>query len=176
MFAVRTERDPLRAAEAIRREVAAIDPDQAISAVRSMEDVVERSEGQRRSIALLLACFAGIGLLLAVVGVYGVIAYLVTQRTREVGIRRALGAQPADVLMLILRQGLGLALSGAGVGLAVAAGVNRALRSLVFGVSTLDLTTYIATTIVVVLLTLAASFIPARGATRINPAEALRTS
>jgi predicted permease len=176
MFAVRTEGDPLRAAEAIRRELAAIDQDQAISAVRSMEDVVERSEGQRRSIALLLACFAGIGLLLAVVGVYGVIAYLVTQRTREMGIRRALGAQPADVLMLVLRQGLGLALSGAGVGLAVAAGVNRALRSLVFGVSTLDLSTYIAATIVVVLLTLAATFIPARGATRINPAEALRTS
>lgn len=176
MFAVRTDGDPVRAAEAIRREVAAIDPDLAISAVRSMEDVVETSEGQRRSIALLLACFAGIGLLLAVIGVYGVIAYLVAQRTREVGIRRALGAQPLDVLLLILRQGLGLALCGAVAGLAAAAGVNRALHSLVFGVSTLDLSTYVAAAVAVVAITLAASFIPARGATRISPAEALRNS
>lgn len=176
MFAVRTTGDPLRAAEVIRREIAAIDPDEAVSAVQSMEDVVEKSEGQRRVIALLLACFAAIGLLLAIVGVYGITAYLVAQRTREVGIRFALGAQRREIVMLILRQGLGLAFAGVVVGLAAALAANRVLSALVFGVSTLDASTYILTTIVVVLLTAAASVIPARRATRISPSEALRAS
>jgi putative ABC transport system permease protein len=176
MFVVRTQGDPLRATEAIRREVARIDPDQAVRGVRSMEEVVERSEGQRRSITVLLSAFACMGLLLALVGIYGVIAYSVALRTRELGIRRALGAQGADVLIMILRQGLGLALVGAVMGLAAAAAVNWTLRSLVFGVSTLDLNTYAATATVLLLLALAASFIPARPATRINPAEALRSS
>ena len=176
MFAVRTVGDPLQAAESIRRQIAALDPDQAVTAVRTMEDVVERSEGNRRSIALLLACFAGVGLVLALVGVYALIAYLFAQRTREIGIRRALGADPVHVLTLVLREGTGFALAGAATGLAAAGAFNHSLRSLVFGVSTLDVRTYVATAIIVVLLNLAATLIPAVRATRVNPVEALRTS
>jgi ABC-type antimicrobial peptide transport system permease subunit len=141
-----------------------------------MEDVVERSEGNRRSIALLLVCFAVVGLVLALVGVYALIAYLVAQRTREIGIRRALGAEPVDVVMLVLREGTGFALAGAAIGLTAAGAFNHSLRSLVFEVSTLDMSTYAATTIVVVLLTVVATLVPAVRATRTNPAEAVRTS
>ena len=101
---------------AIRAQVLAIDRDQPITAVKTMEDVVEESEGQRRSIMVLLGLFAGAALLLAVIGIYGVIAYSVAQRTKEVGIRRALGAQQGDILRLVLGHALGLTVAGAILG------------------------------------------------------------
>ena len=102
MFAVRTEGDPLRFVNSVRHQVLAIDRDQAVSAVKTMEDLVEAEEGQRRLILMLLVLFAGTALLLAVVGIYGVIAHTVVERTKEVGIRRALGAQQGDILRLVL--------------------------------------------------------------------------
>jgi putative ABC transport system permease protein len=175
MFAIRTEDDSLHVMDAVRRLVAAIDPDQAITAVQTMDDVVEKSEGQRRSITVLLGSFALVGLLLALVGIYGVIAYSVAQRTREVGIRCALGAQSRDVLKLILSQGLGLALVGAILGIAGATVLTRTLKSFVFGVSTIDPATFAGVAVLLILLVLAASYIPARRATRIDPATALRS-
>src|SRR5262249_16642344 len=117
MFAVRTEGDPLKLVNAVRSQVLAIDPDQPVSAVQTLQDVVEADLGQQRFITMLLGSFAGVALLLAVVGIYGVIAYFVAQRTQEVGIRRALGAQQSDILQLVVGQGLGLTLAGVALGL-----------------------------------------------------------
>jgi putative ABC transport system permease protein len=174
MFAVRTEGDPLRFVNAIRSQVTAIDRDQAITAVKTMADVMEASEAQRRSIMILLGLFAGAGLLLAVVGIYGVIAYSVGQRTKEIGIRRALGAQQNDVLSLVVGQGLGLTLAGVVVGIAGALALTRVMRGLLFQVSPADPATFAGIALLVVVVSLAASFIPARRAARIDPMTALR--
>jgi predicted permease len=174
MFAVRTEGDPLKFVNAIRSQVAAIDLHQTITAVKTMEEIVAASEGQRRSIMILLGLFAGAGLLLALVGMYGLIAYSVAQRTKEMGIRRALGAQQADVLRLVLGQGLRLTLAGAGLGIAGALALTRVLKGLLFGVSATDPSTFAGITLLLVLVALAASYIPAHRATLIDPAAALR--
>ncbi len=174
MFAVRTDGDPLRFVNAIRGQVMAIDRDQTITAVKTMDQVVETSEGQRQSIMILLGIFAGAGLLLAVVGIYGVIAYSVAQRTREVGIRRALGAQQGDILKLVLSQGLVLTLVGAGLGIAGALMLTRVLKSLLFEVSPTDPLTFIGIALLLILVALTATYVPARRASRIEPTVALR--
>lgn len=176
MVAVRTQGDPLQVVDAIRRQIASIDPDQAITAVRTMNEVVERSEGQRRSITVLFGSFALVGLLLALVGIFGVIAYSVAQRTREVGIRRALGAQHGDSIKLVLHQGFNLALVGAALGIAAAAALTRTLRTLVFGIRTIDGATFAGVTALLISLVLLASYIPARRASRIDPAATLRSA
>ena len=174
MFAVRTEGDPLRFVKAIRRELRAIDPDQAITAVKTMDEVVEASEGQRRSITILLGLFAGVALVLAIVGIYGVIAYSVAQRTKEVGIRRALGAQQSDIMRLVLGQGLGLTLAGAVLGIGGSFALTRLIKGLLFQVSATDPWTFSGIALLLIVVALAASYIPARRATRIDPATALR--
>jgi putative ABC transport system permease protein len=174
MLAVRTEGDPLRFVNAIRGQVLAIDRDQPITAVKTMDTVVEESEGQRRSIMVLLGLFAGAALLLAVIGIYGVIAYSVAQRTKEVGIRRALGAQQVDILQLVLGQALGLTLAGAVLGIGAAFALTRVMKSLLFQVSATDPLTFAGITVLLLLVALAASYIPARRATRIDPTAALR--
>jgi predicted permease len=174
MFAVRTMGDPLKFVNAIRAQVAAIDLHQTITAVRTMNDIVEDSEGQRRSVLILLGMFAGTGLLLAVVGVYGVISYSVLQRSQEVGIRRALGAQSRDILRLVLGQGLGLMLAGATLGIFAAAALTRLMESLLFQISATDPLTFAAVTLLLFLAGMTASYIPARRATRFEPTEALR--
>ncbi|MEO8131151.1 MAG: ABC transporter permease [Bryobacteraceae bacterium] len=174
MFAVRTTGDPLRYAYAIRSQVTAIDRDQAVTNVKSMEQVVEASEGQRQTIMILLAVFAGIGLLLAVVGIYGVIAYSVAQRTKELGIRRALGAKESDILKLVLEQALGLTIAGAVLGIAGAVALTRLLQGLLFGVSPTDSLTFGGITFLLILVALAASYVPARRAARVDPSTALR--
>ncbi|HLK65522.1 MAG TPA: ABC transporter permease [Bryobacteraceae bacterium] len=173
-FAVRTEGDPLRYANAVRGEVLAIDRDQGISDVRTMESVVAASEGQRQLIAMLLGLFAGTAMLLAVVGIYGAISYSVAQRTHEMGIRRALGAQQGDILRLVMAPGLGLTLGGAALGIAGAAVMMRVLQSLLFQVSTTDPLTYLGIAAVFVAVALGASYVPARRAMRIDPSSALR--
>src|SRR5262249_12078308 len=142
MFAVRTEGDPRRFIGAIRSQVTAIDRDQAITAVKTMEEVVDASEGQRRSVMLLVGLFAGVGLLLAAVGIYGIVAYTVVQRTKELGIRRALGAQQGDIMRLVLRQALSLTLTGAVLGIGGALALTRVMKSLLFRVSATDPLTF----------------------------------
>ena len=121
MVAVRTAGDPMSFANAVRGRVRAVDRDQPVAEVRSMDDLVEEEVGQRRLLVLLLGAFAVVALLLAVIGIYGVVAYSVAQRTQEVGIRRALGAQQADILRLVVGHGFALAVTGIGLGLAAIA-------------------------------------------------------
>jgi predicted permease len=174
MLALRTEGDPLRFTNAVRERVRALDKDQAISAVRTMDDMVEEQVGQRRLLVFLLGSFAGVAVLLAVMGIYGVIAYSVAQRTREMGIRRALGAQPSDILRLVVAQGFRLALAGVVVGIAGAYGLTRLMQSVLFHVSATDPATFAGVALLFLFVALAASYIPARRATRIDPMAALR--
>jgi predicted lysophospholipase L1 biosynthesis ABC-type transport system permease subunit len=173
-FAVRTAGDPLQFVHAVRDQVLAIDRDQPISAVRTMEDLMEAAGGQRRLLLLLLGCFAGAALLLAVIGIYGVIAYSVAQRRQEVGIRRALGAQDADILRLVVGQGLALTLAGVALGTGGALALTRVMTSLLFHTSALDPATFASVALLFVLVAFAASYIPARRAAQIDPATALR--
>ena len=175
MFAVRTAGDPLRFVNAIRGQVAAIDPNQTITAVKTMSDIVEGSEQQRQSILILLGSFASAGLLLAMIGIYGVIAYSVAQRAKEVGIRRSLGAQNQDILRLILAKGLALAMTGAALGVAAAVALTRLLQSLLFEISATDPATFLAVTLLLVCAALLASYLPARRAVRLEPSEVLRS-
>jgi hypothetical protein len=174
LLAVRTESDPLRFVGAVRAEALAIDRNQPIAAVKTMEDLVEEEVGPRKLTVMLLASFAGVALLLAVVGIYGVISYSVAQRTQEMGIRRALGAQPADILRLVMGQCLGLTLAGIATGIAGALALTHVMKTLVFQVSTTDPATFVSVAVLFLVVALAASYIPARRATRIDPMAALR--
>jgi ABC-type antimicrobial peptide transport system permease subunit len=139
-----------------------------------MDDLVEEQVGQRRLLVILLGSFALVALLLALIGIYGIIAYSVAQRTQEMGIRRALGAQPSDILGLVVGQGLRLALVGVAIGIAGAFALTRLMSTLLFHVSATDPATFVAVALVFLLVALAASYIPARRATRIDPMAALR--
>jgi putative ABC transport system permease protein len=174
MLAVRTEGDPLRFVSTIRAQALAIDRDQPIAAVRTMEDLVEEEVGPRKLTVMLLGSFAGVALLLTLVGIYGVISYSVAQRTQEMGIRRALGAQRSDILRLVMGQCLGLTLVGLATGIAGALALTHVMESLLFQVSTTDPATFVGVAVVFLLVSLAASYIPARRATRIDPMSALR--
>jgi predicted permease len=173
-LAARTEGDPRRFVNTIRSQVLATDGDQPVSDVRTMEEVIDASIGQRRLTMLLLGSFAGVALLLAMVGIYGVIAYSVAQRTREVGIRRALGAQQGDILRLVLGQGLGLSLAGVAIGIGGAFALTRVMKGFLFQVSATDPTTIVGVALLFVGVALVGSYIPARRATRIDPMAALR--
>jgi putative ABC transport system permease protein len=130
--------------------------------------------GQQRLTLLLLGLFAGVAVLLAMVGLCGVISYSVAQRTREVGIRRALGAQQSDILRLIVGQGLGLTLAGVAIGLGGAFALTRVMKGLLFGVTATDPATFVEAAALFLVVALAASYLPARRATRIDPMAALR--
>jgi predicted permease len=173
-LAIRTTGDPLRFTRAVREQVQALDHDQPIALVRTMDDLVEEQVGQRRLLVILLGSFALVALLLALIGIYGIIAYSVAQRTQEMGIRRALGAQPSDILRLVVGQGLRLALVGVAVGIAGAFGLTRLMTTLLFHVNPADPATFVAVALLFLLVALAASYIPARRATRIDPMAALR--
>jgi len=166
--------DPLSIANTIRERVLAVDQDQPVSDVRTMESVFEATLGQRRMTLLLLGMFAGVALLLATVGIYGVVAYSVAQRTQEVGIRRALGAQQADILRLILGQSLGMVLAGIAIGIGGALGLTRVMKNLLFQVNATDPATFAGIALLFVVVALAGSYIPARRAARIDPMAALR--
>ena len=135
---------------------------------------MEDSVGQRRVTLLLLGSFAAVALLLAMVGIYGVIAYSVAQRTQEMGIRRALGAQAPDILRLVLAQGLAFAVGGVAIGIGGAFALTRVMQSMLFHVSPTDPATFAAIALLFVIVALAASYIPARRATRIDPMQAIR--
>jgi ABC-type antimicrobial peptide transport system permease subunit len=140
-----------------------------------MNDLVEAEVGQRRLLMILLESFAGVALLLALIGIYGVISYSVSERTQEVGIRRALGAQESDILLLVIRQGFGLVLAGIVLGLGGALALTRLVNALLFGVDATDPATFAGVALLFLLIGLAASYIPARRAARIDPMAALRT-
>jgi putative ABC transport system permease protein len=171
---IRTAGDPAAFATTLRREVQALDKDQPIYNVRTMDDVVANSLGTRRVSMQLFAVFAIAALLLAAVGISGVMAYSVTQRTQEIGIRMALGAQGGDVLRMVVRQGMTLALIGIGVGLAGAFGLTRVLANLLFGVKATDPITFVAISLLLTFVALLACYLPARRASRVDPVIALR--
>jgi putative ABC transport system permease protein len=173
-FVVRTTGDPINYVSAARREVLALDRDQPISSVKTMTDLMEEEVGQRRLVLLLLGVFAGAALLLTALGIYGMLTYWVVQRTRELGIRRALGAPTESLLWLVIGRGLALTSAGVIVGTAAAIGLTRLLEKLLFHVSPNDPAAFIGVTTLVAVLTLVACYLPARTATRIQPIEALR--
>jgi predicted permease len=159
---------------AIREVVAGIDKDQPISVTSTMNQLVSDSIATRRITLVLLGLFSGLALILAAIGIYGVISYSVAQRTHEIGIRSALGAQRGDLMRMILQQGMKSAAAGIGIGLAAGLGLTRLMKSLLFGVGAMDPVTFISVAMLLLLVALAASYIPARRAMRVDPLVALK--
>jgi putative ABC transport system permease protein len=171
---IRASSDSTEIGQALRREVWAIDSDLPVSQVTGMEDVVSESVGQQRFNTLLIGLFAATALILAAVGVYGVMSHAVAQRTHEIGVRLALGARGRDVLGMIIRQGLGLTLAGLAVGLAGALALMRVMKSLLYEVSATDPLVFGGVAAALTLSALLACYIPARRATKVDPMVALR--
>jgi putative ABC transport system permease protein len=161
--------------EAVKKAIHEINPDQTLPGMRTLEAIKTDSLGPNRFRALLLATFAGLSLVLAAIGIYGVISYSMSQRTREIGIRVALGASRGNILRLVLRQGLSLTLLGLVVGIGGALGLTRVLASMLFGVTGHDPLTMGVVAAVLGLVALLACLLPARKATRVDPVIALRT-
>jgi putative ABC transport system permease protein len=174
MLAVRSSTGSENLLSGIREQVIALDADQPVTNVATMDERLSKSLAQARFSMLLLGLFAGVALLLAGVGIYGVMSYVVTQRTHEVGIRMALGAQASDVLRLVVGQGMKVALIGIGIGLIAAVALTRVMRTLLFGVSTTDPLTFTIIPLLLAAVALGACFIPARRATKVDPMVALR--
>ena len=170
----RTSSDPARVAGAIVREVHAVDPGVPVYDIRTMQDRLHASLARQRFSMTMLAAFAMFAMILAAVGVYGVISFVVTQGTHDIGVRIALGAQHTNILRLVVRQGMGLALVGIALGLAGAAALTRVMASLLFGVSATDRITFTFVTTFLAATALVASYLPARRATRVDPMVALR--
>jgi len=158
----------------LRSQVISIDPDLPVVDVTTLQSVMDRSVDDPRFRTVLIGLFALLALVLAAVGVYGLISYSVTQRTREIGIRVALGAQPRQVLAPVIREGIVLAMSGVAIGLVGALALTRLLASFLFGIGTTDPTTFIGVSVILVLVALMASYIPSRRALRVDPLIALR--
>ena len=171
---VRAGGDPVQLSEAIRREVRAVDPNEPVFGVRTMNEVVAIALAQRRFTMLLLALFAATALALSAIGIYGVMAYFVTQRTHEIGIRMALGASRRTVLGMVLRQGAKLAAGGVVAGLLGAVAMTRAIAALLFDVSPRDPATLVALSLALCAIAMLACYVPAHRATRVDPIRALR--
>jgi len=171
---LRTRGDPTEIMGKVREATRHMDPKDVIYNVETMQDVWSSSMDARRVTMLLLEGFAGLALVLASVGIYGVISYLVGQRTHEIGVRMALGAKPEDILVLVAGEGARMALTGAGIGAAAALLLMRLIRNQLFGVTAHDPLTFVGGALVLILIALAACYIPARRATRVDPMVALR--
>jgi putative ABC transport system permease protein len=171
---VRAKGEPTSLASSIERELRALDQEQALFQVRPLEEVISNSLSQRRFNSLLLVIFGALAGVLAAVGIYGVIAYSVTQRTHEIGVRLALGAQPFDVLKMVLGQGVKLTLIGIALGLVTALALTRVLSSLLYGVSATDPVTFLGIPLLLTVVAILASYLPARRATKVDPMIALR--
>ncbi len=173
-FAVRTEGDPRLLTESVRELLKQVDSNIAMANVRTMDEIISTSVAQPRLEAILLGGFGALALLLASVGIYGVLAYSVSQRTSEIGIRMALGASRSSVLRMVLGQGLRMTAVGLAIGLALAMGVTRVMSGLLFGISPTDPATFAAILLLLGLIALLACYLPARRATRVDPMVALR--
>lgn len=173
-LAVRTAGDPLSLANAVREAIWSVDKEQPVWKIRTLEWLLQRSLGPQRFLLQLLGTFSLLALLLASVGIYGVLSYAVTQRTREIGIRAALGATGADILRLVLKQGVKLSLLGLSLGLLAALFLTRLMKGMLFGVHTTDPLTFAGIALLLALVALAACWIPARRAAKVDPLVALR--
>ena len=171
---IRTERDPMQLAAAVRREVHAVDPNQPVSNIATLDELLDQGTQRRRVGMTLLVAFAGLSLLLAVIGIYAVLAFFVTNHRPEIGVRVALGAQKRDILGLIFKKGMTLALTGIVIGILGAMAITRLMASLLFGVKPVDALTFAAVSICVLAVALLACYIPARRATKVDPLVALR--
>jgi putative ABC transport system permease protein len=171
---IRTDGDPVAIAPAVQREIRSLDPNQPVSDVRSMNQVMSEWVSRSRFNTLLLGLFAGLATLLSAVGIFGVMNYSVALRTRELGLRLAIGAQPRQVLLLVLKQGLLLTVFGIAIGLAAAFALTRLLSGLLFGVEAVDVSTFTTISLLLVVVSLLACYLPARRAMRIDPLQALR--
>lgn len=174
-FAIRTRSDPDAMIPVVAQIVRSVDPNAGIDAVIPLERLVASSVTRQRFYAVLLSLFAGVAGILAAIGIYGVLAYAVVQRTQEIGIRMALGAQQKQVLELILQKGLILAFTGIMLGLIGAAAGSRFLQGMLFGITPLDPATFVVVSVIFGLVAMCASYVPARRATKVNPIIALRT-
>jgi putative ABC transport system permease protein len=172
---IRTAAAPTAVMERVRSTLAKKDPELALYDVRTLDEYVDRSVASARFQTLLLALFAALALVLTAVGVYGVVAYGVAQRTREFGIRLALGARPREVMQLVLRHALGMGVAGVTAGIAGAVFATRLLDTALYGVRPLDPATFGAVAAALIAVIAAAAFVPARRATRVDPMQALRT-
>jgi putative ABC transport system permease protein len=173
-LAIRTSGDTTSFVGAVRQIVHEVDPDQPVSNVATMADVLGVEAAQRRMGMIMLVAFAGLALLLASLGIYGVLAYFVTQHTNEIGVRMAVGASPLNILALVLRKGMGLTLLGVGIGLAASFVLTRLMSSLLFGVKASDPITFVSVPLVLAVVALIACLIPARRAMKVDPMIALR--
>jgi putative ABC transport system permease protein len=171
---IRTSGDPATVENALRAAVQEMDKSAPVYQVSTLEDYVSKSVAQPRFQTLLLSCFAAIALMLSAIGLYGLLSYMVVQRTLEIGLRMALGAQRTDVVRMIVRRGLTLALIGLGAGLAISAMMTRLLSGMLYGIRPSDPTTFVAMTAILLLVSLAASSVPASRAARLDPMETLR--
>jgi putative ABC transport system permease protein len=171
---VRSPNDPSSLASALREQVQALDKDQPVSEIRTMEWYLADSMAQRRFNMLLLGAFAGLALVLAAVGIYGVIAYTVTQRTHEMGIRIALGAKGGDILRLVFANAMVTTVAGIVIGLAAAFGLTRLLQSLLYQVTATDPFVFAVIPILLLAVAIIATYIPARRAMKVDPITALR--
>jgi putative ABC transport system permease protein len=171
---IRTNVEPLSISEQVRQAVWKVDPDQPMWKVRTVEYLLDRSVADRKFLMTLMVIFAGLALVLTVIGLYGVISYLVNQRTQEIGIRMALGAQMGDILRMVLKQGMFLVLGGVVLGLAGAWGLTRLMAKLLYKISATDPVTFIGLAVLLIVVALFACYIPARRAAKVDPLDALR--
>jgi putative ABC transport system permease protein len=171
---LRTQGDPKEIMDAVRRAVSELDPREVVYGVQTMQDVLARSLAARRMSMILLSAFAALALVLSCIGIYGVISHLVGQRTHEIGVRMALGAQPVHVMRLILGEGVRMALVGVITGIIAALALTRLIASQLFGVTSHDPLTFAAVAILLTVVALLACYVPARRAVRVDPLVALR--
>jgi ABC-type antimicrobial peptide transport system permease subunit len=174
-YVMRTAVAPQGLAASARRAIGEVDPHLALAQVRTLQEILDRASAQMAFTMVLLVIAASVALLLGVIGIYGVMSYIVSQRTGEIGVRLALGAAPATVAGMIVRQGGLVALAGITVGLVTAFAGSRLIESLLYGVSPRDPAVFVATTLVLLGIALLACWLPARRAARLSPLEALRT-
>lgn len=173
-MAIRTSGDPLAVVPQMKAAIKTVDADLPMSNISSMDQLIEGTTGPRRFSMVLLAIFSSLAAVLAAIGLYGVMSFTVTQRSKELGVRLALGAVPHDVLRLVLTQGMRLVVVGVGIGLAAALILSRVLQTMLFNVSTTDPLTFVLISILLLGVTLLATWLPARRATRVDPVVVLR--